>query len=167
MILMPEVSQQLVDKVFAMAAEFQQIALLIRGAPPEFFVSVNNSAEVAAILAAGRCLNGNHEIPPGMEVIRGMCRTCFNAARNGMKTGEVSETQLIALGLLVAEKSKGGRKRTLRESPLRQLLEGRPLTSAQGQDKTPQTKQKLPVTYAEPDQPNTMEPLAKDQEAKK
>lgn len=127
---MPEVSQQLVDKVFAIAAEFQQIALLIRGAPPEFFVSVNTSAQVAAMLAAGKCLNGGHDVPQDMDVIRGMCRECYNAAKNAMIAGDVSETQLIALGLLTAEKSKGGRKRTLRESPLRQLIEGRPLVAA-------------------------------------
>ncbi len=129
---MPEVSQQLVDKVFAIAAEFQHIALLIRGAPPEFFVSVNNSAQVKMLLAAGKCLNGAHDIPADMDVVRGMCRTCYTAAKNAMSTGEVSETQLIALGLLTAEKSKGGRKLKLRESPLRQLIEGRAVEAIVG-----------------------------------
>lgn len=157
---MPEVSQQLVDKVFAIAAEFQQIALLIRGTPPAFFVSVNTSAQVAALISAGKCLNGGHDIPQGMDVIRGMCRECYNAAKNGMAVGDVTETQLIALGLLTIEKSKGGRKRKLRESPLRQLIEGRPI--AVETDET--SKQKLPLIYAKLDQANTMEAISEEVE---
>lgn len=112
--------QELVDKLAATIASINEVMADMRGESP-FKVAVNTREQVLAILSQGKCLNGAHEIPKGMAVVRGMCRECYNAA----KAAGFTEYTLVTLGLLTVEKSKGGRKRTLRESPLRQLIEGR------------------------------------------
>jgi hypothetical protein len=115
-------NQQLVDKLAVTVASINEVMAEMRGESP-FKVAVNTREQVMAIVGQGLCLNGAHEIPAEMGVVRGMCRECYNAA----KAAGFTEQTLVTLGLQTAEKSKGGRKRTLRESPLRQLIEGRPL----------------------------------------
>lgn len=118
---MPTISQQLVAKLLAASNLLQDALAELES--PQVEITDEVRAKVQKLLSEGKCLNGGHDIPEGMDVVRGMCRDCYNSANNAKNNGELSEADLVARGLWTAEKSKGGRKRKLREGPLRDLLE--------------------------------------------
>jgi hypothetical protein len=119
---MTEISRQLVAKLAEASQLIRDVLAAIESPKP--VLTEEMKARVKSLVAARKCLNGAHDIPAGDEVVRGMCRECYNAAQVGLKKGDTTEDDLVARGLLTGEKSKGGRKRTLRPGPLRDLLEG-------------------------------------------
>lgn len=94
---MPTISQQLVAKLLAASNLLRDALAELES--PQTSVSDAVRAQVQRLIAEGKCLNGGHAVPDGMDVVRGMCRDCYNAANNAKLNGETSEAELVARGL--------------------------------------------------------------------
>lgn len=102
---MEQTSNKLVEELATLAKRILEIVAAIGGetAEPVYPAAIFELIEKAV------CLNCKAQQPPGSRIRRGLCTKCYQKLNNGMRTGKMSEDDLIAGGVL-GPKTKGGRQ---------------------------------------------------------
>jgi protein-arginine kinase activator protein McsA len=72
-------------------------------------LSPAGSRRKESLLAKNACLGCEREHKPGMQVRRGLCVACYQAANKALKTRKASQTELIREGRMLPRGKSGPR----------------------------------------------------------
>lgn len=102
---MEQTSNKLVEELATLAKRMLEIVAAIGGETIEPVYP----AAIFELIDKAICLNCKAQQQPGARIRRGLCTKCYQRLNNGMRTGKMSEADLIAGGVL-GPKTEGGRQ---------------------------------------------------------
>lgn len=115
---MDSASKDLAERLIRISKELTAMAGEIRGVSREPVFPTESAEKVAKRI----CLDCGRAVPLNERYVRGLDAACGGVARNRIRKGEFTESELISKGLL-APAETGGKKRKQKSSALQKFID--------------------------------------------